>query len=132
MQFQPHRPRKVIINITSLIDVVFLLLIFFMVSTTFLEQPGISLDLPDAQSTVKTESNEVVLVISTEGEIYLDGGKVELEKLENQLKYKFKAQPDNVLILRADKDVSHGTVVKVMDIAKKIGIKKLVVATKAE
>ncbi|RMH73448.1 MAG: biopolymer transporter ExbD [Gemmatimonadetes bacterium] len=132
MQFQHRERRKVIINITSLIDVVFLLLIFFMITTTFVEQPGITLDLPEAQATAETEPEEVVLVISAEGEIFLDQDPVEIDQLTTRLAAEFKHQAGKSLILRADQAVPHGTVVKVMDIAKTVGIEKLIVATTLE
>ena len=64
MQFRTRRKRSVLINITSLIDVLFLLLIFFMVSSTFLEQPGIKLELPYAQSAVVIEQKDYVLFVN--------------------------------------------------------------------
>ena len=63
MQFHEKKRRKVIINITSLIDVLFLLLIFFMVSSTFVEQPGMKLELPESKSSSTEKIKELILEI---------------------------------------------------------------------
>ena len=69
MQFNEKPKRRVIINITSLIDVLFLLLIFFMVTSTFLEQPGMKLELPSAKSAEISQVEKLVLYIGPGGEI---------------------------------------------------------------
>lgn len=132
MQFRTKSKRKVLINITSLIDVLFLLLIFFMVSSTFLEQPGIKLELPQAQSAVVVEKKDYTLYMSKEGEMFLNDEKVTLKTLEAKLKEAMPAMKDGALILKADQDATHGRVVKVMDIAKESGVKKLIIGTKVE
>ncbi len=133
MQFQVKpRRNKVLINITSLIDVLFLLLIFFMISSTFLEQPGIKLELPEAKSAVVTEQKDYVLFVDEEGHLYLNQDEVSLAGLEARLKEALPNMREGALILKADQDVSHGLVVRVMDIAKESGIKKLIIGTKLE
>lgn len=132
MQFQAKRKRKVLINITSLIDVLFLLLIFFMISSTFLEQPGIKLELPHADSAVVTEQREYILFVDKEGKMYLNDEEVFTESLEEKLKQALPNMKEKALILKADQDASHGRVVRVMDIAKQSGVKKLIIGTKIE
>jgi len=85
MEFKSRPKRKVFLNITSLIDVLFLLLIFLMVSTTFLEQPGIKLELPEAQSAAVIEQKEFVLLVNKEGTIFLNETEVDIEKLEEKI-----------------------------------------------
>ncbi|NIR49460.1 biopolymer transporter ExbD [candidate division KSB1 bacterium] len=133
MQFQAkQKRRKVFINITSLIDVLFLLLIFFMISSTFLEQPGIKLELPKAESAVVTEQKEYVLFINKEGKLYLNQDEVLTENLEERLTEALPNMKDGALILKADQDATHGIVVRVMDIAKETGVKKLIIGTKLD
>jgi len=132
MQFKIKQKRKVLINITSLIDVLFLLLIFFMVSSTFLEQPGIKLELPQAENSVIIEQKEFVLFVDKKGEMFLNDDKVETENLSSLLKKMLPEMKDGALILKADQDASHGMVVKIMDSAKHSGIKKLIIGTKLE
>ncbi len=132
MQFRAKPKRKVMINITSLIDVMFLLLIFLMVSSTFLEQPGIKLELPQAQSSVVLEQKDYALFINKDGKVYLNDREITTDKLEEKLKELLPKMKDATLILKADREVSHGVVVKVMDAVKKSGVKKLVIGTKID
>ncbi len=132
MQFNVKSKRKVMINITSLIDVLFLLLIFFMVSSTFLEQPGIKLELPKAQSAVVTEQKDYTLFVDKEGKMFLNQDEVTTANLGERLRQVLPNMKEGALILKADQDVSHGIVVRIMDIAKQSGIKKLIIGTKLE
>ncbi len=132
MQFKEKQRRKVLINITSLIDVLFLLLIFFMVSSTFLEQPGIKLELPHAQSAVVVEQKDYTLFVDEDGAMFLNDQQVTTDNLEQKLKEALPKMKEGALILKADQDVAHGAVVKVMDIAKNSGVKKLVIGTRLE
>ena len=131
MQFrESKRTRRVLINITSLIDVLFLLLIFLMVSSTFLEQPGIQLDLPSAESATLVEQKEFTLFIDREGRVFLNQQETDLTTLEETLKKVLPEMKEGALNLKADKGAVYGVVVRVMDMAKKSGVKKLVIATK--
>ncbi len=130
MQFKTRTRRKVLINITSLIDVLFLLLIFLMVSSTFLEQPGIKLELPQAESAALVEQKEYILFVDKESKIFLNKIEVTLADLEARLKQVLPQMKEGSLILKADQDVSHGFVVKIMDVAKKSGVKKLIIGTR--
>jgi biopolymer transport protein ExbD len=132
MQFKTRQRRKVLINITSLIDVLFLLLIFLMVSSTFLEQPGIKLELPEAKSAVLLEQKDYILSVDKAGEMFLNKEAVTFDNLEEKVKEALPKMKDSALILKADQDVTHGQVVKVMDIVKRCGVKKLIIGTKLE
>ena len=132
MQFKVKQKRKVMLNITSLIDVLFLLLIFFMVSSTFLEQPGIKLELPHAQSSEVVRQKDYTLFVDKEGKMFLNSDPIDLKALEAKLKEVLPKMEDGALILKADQDASHGIVVRIMDVAKRSGVKKLVVGTKIE
>jgi len=130
MQLKTRKKKKALINITSLIDVLFLLLIFVMVSSTFLEQPGIKLELPDAKSAVVVEQKDFALFLDKEGKVFFNNKEIAADKLEGILKEALPKMKDGSLILKADREVSHGLVVKVMDTIKKSGVKKLVIGTK--
>ena len=132
MQFSIKKKRRVTINITSLIDVLFLLLIFFMVTSTFLEQPGMRLELPSARSAEAARLEKLVLYIGPTGEIVFNDRTVALDSLEYIMAKAVPLATDKTLVLKADKVVQHGTVVKVMDIAKRVGLEKLVVGTTIE
>jgi len=122
------------VNLTPLIDVVFLLLIFFMVSTTFKKDTEIKVDLPEATAkAVKHDEKIFEIVIDAKGRYYLDNR----EQLVNQqintmkrilLKHLGK-NSEKPLIIRADSNAPHGSVVLVMDAARQLGILNLSIAT---
>lgn len=132
MQFTTRKRRKVVINITSMIDVMFMLLVFLMISSTFLDQPGIKLELPRADSSVAVEQRDYILSVDKVGKIYLNAKDVALDNLEETIKEALPKMKEGALILKADQDVSHGAVVKIMDIVRKGGVKKLIIGTKLQ
>ncbi|MFQ6111735.1 MAG: ExbD/TolR family protein [Nitrospinota bacterium] len=117
------------ISITPLIDVVLLLVIFFMLSSTFVVQPGIKVRLPKAVMAEQAEPRDLVLILTREGALYLNDRKVTEKQLAGELAREFKKRKDAYLIIRADKDARHGRVVALMDIAKQAGAKRLAIAT---
>lgn len=129
MQINDKPRKKVQINITSLIDVLFILLIFFMVTSTFLEQPGIKLELPKAKSAQIQRVENLVIYVDPQRQVFLNDKPVALDRLESQLREIISSKDDQTLVLRADRTVPHGIVVSIMDIAKSIGVKRLVVGT---
>ena len=132
MKLLNKKNKKVTINITSLIDVLFLLLIFFMVSSTFLEQPGMKLELPETKSTASEKIENLILQMSSDDQLVLNGKETNIEALEQKIKDMLPSLEKKSLVLKADKLVKHGTVVRVMDIAKLSGIEKIIIATKVE
>ena len=117
------------INLTPLIDIVFLLLIFFMVSTTFDTSAGISVSLPSAATSELQDRKEpLTIAISADNTLYLDEKPVTLEEVSAFFSEHARTGTNIKLIVRADKSADHGTVVAVMDRAKEAGINKLAVA----
>jgi biopolymer transport protein ExbD len=117
------------LNMTPLIDIIFLLLIFFMVTTTFQNKDALSVDLPQASQSGKIDEEKTLeLVITSDGQLHLDEKLI----LAPQLLEKLKTQPGSSLIIRADTSVKHGKVVEALDTAKQAGIKKISIATKTK
>lgn len=118
------------IDLTSMIDVVFQLLIFFMVTTTFVTAPGLSVDLPAASSQdMVRESKDLTVTITKEGSLSLGQEQITLEDLERRFTDAATQSKQSVVIIQADKSVEHGLVVQVMDLARKGGIEHLAIAT---
>ena len=132
MELRREKKRSLIINLTSLIDVLFLMLIFFMVTTTFLTQPAINLQLPTAEHAEEVRQTAVVVHVDRLGRVYLNDDPMELPLLEEALSRKMEGLTDKAVVLKADSRVSHGTVVQVLDIIKGAGVEKLVVSTEPE
>ncbi|MDD8012626.1 MAG: biopolymer transporter ExbD [Acidobacteriota bacterium] len=132
MRLQERPRRKTVINITSLIDVIFMLLLFFMISSTFLEQPGIKLELPAAKTEAVGEPQEYVLTVDRQGGLFLNRQAVDMDGLEAAIRGVLPKMKDAALVLKADQEISHGLVVRVMDLAKRGGVRKLIIGTKPE
>ncbi|HET9581491.1 MAG TPA: biopolymer transporter ExbD [Gemmatimonadota bacterium] len=131
MRLEKGRRRKALINVTSLIDVVFLLLIFFVVTSTFLERPGIDLHLPEAGSGA-SEVAEVSVRIAADGGLYVGTRPVAPAELTEVLEARLREAGTTEVTLEADRRVAHGRVVAAMDAARKAGATGLVVATRPE
>ncbi len=129
MQFRIKRYIKPVINIASLVDVLFLLLIFFMVTSAFVEQPNIKLELPATRHSDVSKIDRVVLTIARDGQLFLQDKPVDKINLEKELRRIILDTGDEVLVLKADKMVTYGDVVDVMDDAKGAGFKKVVAPT---
>ena len=121
------------LNLTPLMDIMFLLVIFFAVSTTFKVFPGISVNLPGAESErIKEEEKSVTAILTEAGEIFIDGKPIEKNHLIDTLRVRQKESPVNMFILEADTRAQHGQVVALMDAAKKAGILHLAISTRDE
>lgn len=130
MEFREKKGKESLgINITSLVDILFILLIFVLVSTTFLEQPALKIELPKAKSAGLENVQEIVVSISKGGEIYFKNKPVNKKELEYSLQLEIKKDTQMPVVLRADKDVPYGLVIEVMDIMRGVGVKKLVALT---
>jgi len=129
MKLRAKKRKRVLINITSLIDVLFLLLIFFMVSSTFVEQPGMDLELPESETSTMKEIKDLVLQITPDGKLTLNSEEITMEVIEEKLREEHEQNTTAALILKADKEVKHGVIVRVMDAAKLAGIPRIIIAT---
>ncbi len=119
------------VDLTPMIDVVFLLLIFFMISTTFIERPGLSIDLPRSSSEqIKLNKKEVQVYLAENGDIYLQREKVTVDELLQHLEsFGSTTTKKMTFLLMADKAARHGKVVQLMDAAKMAGFGSLAIAT---
>ena len=122
------------VNLTSLIDVVFLLLIFFMVSTSFVKQSQISVQLPEAESTAVIEEvpDQIEIMITATG-VYLVNGRELInnraETIRNALQKVSAGRNDLPLTISADANAKHQDVVTAMDVAARLGFTKISIAT---
>ncbi len=133
MQFRKRKTNNVNIDITALIDVIFLLLIFFMISTTFINATGIRIDLPTAASNPSSrEQKTLEIAITAKHQIFFKGQLIKRNQLKNAL-IKAKRNPSKgSLVIRADGNAQHKIIVFVMDTAKQAGIHKFSIATRQE
>jgi len=127
----PHLNKKSAgFNLTPLIDVVFLLLIFFMLTTTFVNlENRIKVNLPTGDFAAAEPSENIIVTITENNTIYLNGKLIDPLKLTESVAAEIKDEPEKIVILEADKNVLHGKVIRVMDLLKKGGAERIAIAT---
>lgn len=134
MKFRRQRAEEVGINLTPLIDVVFLLLIFFMVSTTFTRETQLSIDLPEAEGSVKETSEEQIEILVDEAGSYRVNGRGLVDNRMRTLQaaiYKISAGDTTMpMVITADADAAHQHVVRAMDAAGQMGFVHLSITTR--
>ncbi|MEM7715623.1 MAG: biopolymer transporter ExbD [Cyanobacteria bacterium P01_A01_bin.68] len=127
---EPDAPAQ--INIVPMIDVIFAILTFFVMSTLFLtRQEGLPVNLPQASSAKKAaQPARVTLTVDKEGELFLNKQPITLDQLEAGVKEKVKPEQPLMVVLNADEGVNHGKIVAVMDKVRLVKGAKLAIATK--
>jgi biopolymer transport protein ExbD len=130
MTFKPLEHASPEMNITSLVDLALLLLIFFMLTSSYVVQPGIKVSLPQAQSKDIDPREDVQLIITKDLIYFLNNDRINVNELHDRLKQLIAKQNKRVLIIKADELVPHGKVVEVMDIAKIAGMERLGIGTR--
>ena len=136
MEFAPSRSKRrqpAEINVTSLVDIIFNLLLFFMLTTSFSQSQGIEVELPSA-STAETQSlqQDLILTINRSGEAIVNGMVLSVEELSMHLNEVKKQKPNLMLVIHADEAVTHSRVVDVIDLAKKNGLKRVAIGTRGD
>lgn len=130
MRFSVARRADPTIDVTPMIDVVFQLLLFFMVTTTFINSPGIEVDLPRSSAEVViSDKKDVNVWMTAAGAVYVDEVAVDTNELTRLLRARAEADPNSQVVIKADAGVSHGRVVGVMDLARNQGLTRLAIAT---
>jgi biopolymer transport protein ExbD len=136
MNFRPRGEEEVDVNLTPLIDVVFLLLIFFMVSTTFIRESEIELTLPEASAEVREDPLDVIeIAIDANGRYFVNGTAListQLAVVRQALSDVRPTDAEPVVIISADAEASHQSVVTVMDAARQIGLTRITFPTKIQ
>lgn len=115
--------------LTSLIDIVFLLLIYFLLTTNFMVDEGIKIKLPNASATSPQTQKEITIVIDKMGRAFLENHEIPLNELFATLKERLKGREDGLVVIKADRAVVLNKAVRIMDVAKAAGAGRLVLAT---
>jgi biopolymer transport protein ExbD len=131
MRFRTESEESFSLDLTPLVDVVFLLLIFFMVSTVFVDfKRQMDISLPSSKSSFSSETLEPIKVeLTINKQVFLNGKKIKIEELESALS-KISSSKKRSAIIRADKNLSYGNVIRVMGILQTVQILDIGVAVK--
>ncbi|WP_256470528.1 ExbD/TolR family protein [Alkalimarinus coralli] len=118
------------IDMTPMLDIVFIMLIFFIVSSSFIREAGVDINRPTANTAEQKESAGIMIAITPEGQIWLDQKQTDIRMIRPTLEKLKVEQPDVAVMIQADRNARTGTLVKVMDQVKLSGIEQVAVATK--
>jgi biopolymer transport protein ExbD len=127
-----HERIIVALNMTPIIDCVLQLLIFFMLTSSFVLQTGILVDLPKARTPKLQEEQDIVITITRNNETYLNDEKMPLEQLPVALLERVTKSSKKMVLIKPDKRVETGKLVEVMGIAKSVGVESLGIATEPQ
>lgn len=123
---------QVQLPLTPLIDIVFLLLIYFLLTTNFLVDEGIKIKLPQAKASAPQTEKEITVYVDRQGRTFLGTEEVSLAMLFDRLKEMIGGEENKLVVIRADRAVILNKAVKVMDVAKAAGAGRLCLATEKE
>ena len=118
------------IDMTPMLDIVFIMLIFFIVTTVFVKDAGIDVNKPEANMAYLPKNANIFIAITSDGDVWLDKREVKVETVRANIERLLAEQPTDIVIIQADEEAEHGIVIKVMDQVKAAGIDRISVAAR--
>jgi len=116
------------INITPMLDVVFIMLIFFIVTATFIKEAGIEVNRPDAQTAVKQEKANILIAIGPNDDIWIDRRQVDIRSVRPNIERLHAENPQGSVVIQADKESKTDTLIQVMDASRQAGVYNVSIA----
>jgi biopolymer transport protein ExbD len=116
------------IDLTPMLDVVFIMLIFFIVTTSFVKEAGIDVSRPSAATAQKKERASILIAINSSGDIWIDKRKIDVRSVRANVERLHAESPEGTVVIQADKGSNTGTLVKVMDQVKLAGVDNISLA----
>ena len=127
-RFRRKSSRSAEINMAPLIDMTFILLIFFIVTTSFVRESGIEVNRPEARTASRDERTGLVLAVTEEGRVVMEGRDLDIRSLRPALEQFSATSPEAGVVIAADRESRTGTVIRVLDACRLAGISKVSVA----
>ncbi len=116
------------IDITPMLDVVFIMLIFFIVTATFVKEAGIDVNRPDATTATKQEKANILIAISANDTIWIDRRQIDIRSVRPNIERLHAENPQGTVVIQADKDSRTNTLIQVMDAARQAGVYNVSIA----
>ncbi|OBT16324.1 biopolymer transporter ExbD [Vibrio sp. UCD-FRSSP16_10] len=120
------------VDMTSMLDIVFIMLIFFIVTSSFVRESGVEVNRPQAANSTSQQDAGIFIAITDNNQVYIDKRLVDSERVQATLENLLIDKPDASVVIQADKFAFNGTVVEVMDGVKGAGVEKIALATAAK
>ena len=116
------------INITPMLDVVFIMLIFFIVTASFVKESGIDITRPDAATAERKERGNILVAITESGQIWIDRRQVDVRAVRANIERLHAENPQGAVVIQADENSKNGLLVRVMDAARLAGVTNVSIA----
>ena len=120
------------INITPMLDVVFILLIFFIVTANFIKEPGLEVNRPDSETAEPTENAAILIAVGNAGEIYMDGRRIDKRQVKANVVRLLAENPQGSVAIQADEKATADTIMAVMDGAREAGVYNISLASEPQ
>ena len=120
------------INITPMLDVVFIMLIFFIVTATFIKEAGIDVNRPDAATAVKQEKANILIAIGPNNDIWIDRRQVDIRSVRPNIERLHAENPQGSVVIQADKESKTETLIQVMDASRQAGVYNVSIAAQED
>lgn len=125
-----RRSRSVDINMAPLIDMVFLLLIFFLVTTSFVKEVGVDVQRPSARTAAVKEKADLMVAVTSDGSIHMEGKRVDVRSIRPRMQQCVAETPDASVVIVADRESRTGVVIEVLDECRLAGVPHISVAAR--
>lgn len=119
------------IDMTPLIDMVFILLIFFIVATSFVRESGVEVNRPQASTAMSKENVSMIVGINSAGRVYIEGHEIDIANIKGRMNSFLAEVPGGSVVIVADKSCPTGVTIKVLDACRLAGVANVSVAAKA-
>ena len=120
------------INITPMLDVVFILLIFFIVTANFIKEPGLEVNRPDSETAEPNENAAILIAVGNAGEIYMDGRRIDKRQVKANVVRLLAENPQGSVVIQADEKATADTIMAVMDGAREAGVYNISLASEPQ
>ncbi len=117
------------IDMTPMLDIVFIMLIFFIVTASFLKEAGIDINRPDASTSVKADKANIMIAVSANDEVWMEKRRVDVRAVRANVERLRAENPEGSVVIQADVDSKSGIVMEVVDAVRQAGVSDYVVAT---
>ncbi len=117
------------VNLTPMLDVVFIMLIFFIVTASFVKETGLEIQKPNALSADSKERASILIAIGEDGSVWMDNRQIEVRSVRTNVERMISENPEGSVVIQADKKSKNGTMLLVMDAAKLAGAKEVSIST---
>ena len=129
---QPEVEEESSIDITPMLDVVFIMLIFFIVTATCVKEAGIDVNRPDAATAVKKENANILIAIGPNNDIWIDKRQIDVRSVRPNIERLHAENPQGSVVIQADKESKTNTLIQVMDAARQAGVYNVSIAAQEQ